>query len=155
MTLYDFVQLSQKEKANLVWEGQFLSTRQDREHVVVLYRIFDFFCEVYYDKKNKTVTTLKPFRTQTLLQRFFSYQLNWYKKNHEQRLSPVSIYTFPALTNSRSISEQSKKVVTPAFLRSSTVVLRFTVFYIRTIEANDIWKLLIRSTKSFYRFRLN
>ncbi len=76
MSLYDFIQLSQLEKTSMVWEGKFLSTRLEKEHTVVLYRVFDFFCEVYYDKKKNTVTKLNPFRTKTLLQYFFSYQLN-------------------------------------------------------------------------------
>ena len=76
MSLYDFIQLSQLEKTSMVWEGKFLSTRLEKEHTVVLYRVFDFFCEVYYDKKQNAVTKLKPFRTGTLLQHFFSYQLN-------------------------------------------------------------------------------
>ena len=76
MTLYDFIQLSQNEKTNLVWRGKFSSTRQDKEHIVILYRVYDFFCEVYYERKQNVVTRLKPYRTQTLLQHFFSYQLN-------------------------------------------------------------------------------
>lgn len=76
MSLYDFIQLSQTEKTSMIWEGKFLSTRLEKEHTVVLYRVYDFFCEVYYDRKKNAVTRLKPFRTQTLLQNFFSYQLN-------------------------------------------------------------------------------
>lgn len=76
MTLYDFIQLSQKEKTGIVWEGKFLSTRKDREYTVVLYKVYDFFCEVYYERKNNSIIKLKPFRTKAMLQQFFSYQLN-------------------------------------------------------------------------------
>jgi hypothetical protein len=76
MSLYDFIQLSQTEKTNLVWEGRFLSTREDKDQTVILYRVYDFFCEVYYDNSKNSVVRLKPFRTTTLLQHFFSYQLN-------------------------------------------------------------------------------
>jgi len=76
MTLYDFVQLSQTEKTNLVWEGKFLSVKEDKNETVVLYRVYDFFCEVYYDNKQKQIIKLKPFRTTSLLQQFFSYQWN-------------------------------------------------------------------------------
>jgi hypothetical protein len=76
MSLYDFIQLSQTEKTNLVWQGSFLSAKEDKMQTVILYRVHDFFCEVHYDKKEKRIIKLRPFRTTTLLQHFFSYQLN-------------------------------------------------------------------------------
>jgi hypothetical protein len=76
MTLYDFVQLNAKEKVSLVWEGTFLSCKEDKQQTVVLYRVCDFFCEVYYNNTDHSIIKLKPFRTKELLQRFFSYQLN-------------------------------------------------------------------------------
>lgn len=76
MTLYDFVQLSQTEKTSLVWGGRFLSVKEDKDETVVLYRVYDFFCEIYYDNKEKHIIRLKPFRTTTMLQHFFSGQLN-------------------------------------------------------------------------------
>ena len=76
MTLYDFVQLNANEKASLVWEGTFLSCKEDKHQTVVLYKVYNFFCEVYYDNSDHSIIKLKPFRTKELLQKFFSYQLN-------------------------------------------------------------------------------
>ena len=76
MTLYDFVQLNETEKTGLVWEGRFLSTKEDKDCTVVLYRIYDFFCEVYFDKIKNSIVRLKPFRTKEILHEFFACQLN-------------------------------------------------------------------------------
>jgi hypothetical protein len=76
MTLYDFVQLSQVEKATLVFEGKFLSCKEDNESTVVLYKVYDFFCEVFYDNIKNSILKMKAFRTKELLQEFFACQLN-------------------------------------------------------------------------------
>ena len=76
MTLYDFVQLNANEKASLVWEGTFLSCKEDQHQTVVLYKVCNFFGEVYYNNSDNSIIKLKPFRTKELLQRFLSYQLN-------------------------------------------------------------------------------
>ena len=76
MTLYDFIQLRQTEKTKTVWEGRFLSTKVEKEETIVLYGVYDFFCEVYYDNKKNSIVRLKPFRAKELLSTFFSSQLN-------------------------------------------------------------------------------
>ena len=76
MTLYDFVQLSQIEKANIVFEARFLSCKEDSKETVVLYKIHDFFCEVVYDNTNNDILKMKPFRSNDLVEQFFAYQMN-------------------------------------------------------------------------------
>lgn len=76
MTLYDFVQLSQAEKVNIVWEGRFLSCKENDEQTIVLYKVHDFFCEVLYDNIRNTILKMKPFRIKELLQEFFACQMN-------------------------------------------------------------------------------
>jgi len=76
MTLFDFVQLNETEKANVVWEGRFLSLKEDKDQTVVLYRVYNFFCEVYYNNRDNSIVRLKPFRTKELFQNFFAYQMN-------------------------------------------------------------------------------
>jgi hypothetical protein len=76
MTLYDFVQLNAVEKVNAVWEGRFLSCKENKDQTVVLYKVHNFFCQVYYNNNDNSIVTLKPFRTQELLHEFFAYQLN-------------------------------------------------------------------------------
>lgn len=76
MTLYDFVQLSEVEKANTVFEARFLSCKEDDNQTVVLYRVDDFFCEVVYDNIKNSIKKMKPFRTKELVDQFFAYQMN-------------------------------------------------------------------------------
>jgi len=76
MTLYDFVQLNTNQKANVVWEGRFLSCKEDKQQTVVLYKVYNFFCEVYYNNNDNSIIRLRPFRTKELLGQFFAYQLN-------------------------------------------------------------------------------
>jgi hypothetical protein len=76
MTLYEFLGLDETDKANAVWDGIFIGLREHHRHTVLLYRIGDFFCEVYYDKEKNTIERLRPFKTKKLLQSFFSYSLN-------------------------------------------------------------------------------
>ena len=76
MTLYDSVQLRLQEKIACVWEGRFLSSKEIEAETVVLYRVHDFFCEVYYEKKENSVVRVRPFRANEMLQDFFSYQYN-------------------------------------------------------------------------------
>jgi hypothetical protein len=76
MTLYDFVQLSQVEKANLLFEGRFVSCKEDDQRTIVLYKLSDFFCEVQYDNTNNSIINMKPFRSEKLAHRFFACQMN-------------------------------------------------------------------------------
>jgi hypothetical protein len=76
MTLYEFISLDINEQAEAVWEGKFLGIREDSMHKIFLYKLYDFFCEVYYSKKENKIVRLKPFRTEDLIEKYFSYQLN-------------------------------------------------------------------------------
>jgi hypothetical protein len=76
MTLYDFVQLSQVEKANLLFEGRFVSCKEDDQRTIVLYKLSDFFCEVQYDNTNNSIINMKPFRSEKLAHCFFACQMN-------------------------------------------------------------------------------
>jgi hypothetical protein len=76
MTLYDFVQLSQVEKASLLFEGRFVSCKEDEQPTVVLYKIGDLFCEVQYENSNNSIIKMKPFRSKELAHHFFAYQFN-------------------------------------------------------------------------------
>ncbi|MGZ3854304.1 MAG: hypothetical protein ACXVBK_16655 [Flavisolibacter sp.] len=76
MTLYDFVQLTQLEKATIVFEAQFLSCKEDDNATIVLYKVHDFFCEVVYDNIKNSIVEMKPFRSKELVDQFFAYQMN-------------------------------------------------------------------------------
>jgi hypothetical protein len=76
MTLYEFVQLTQVEKVNLLFEGRFVTCKEDEQQTVVLYKLGDFFCEVQYDNANHSIIKMKPFRSKELALHFFAYQMN-------------------------------------------------------------------------------
>jgi hypothetical protein len=76
MTLYDFIQLGLAEKLNRIWQGSFLSARDGKNETVILYRLYDFFCEVYFENEKNSIVRLRPFRAKEMLQDFFEYQLN-------------------------------------------------------------------------------
>lgn len=76
MTLYDFVQLTQVEKASIVFEAQFLSCKEEDNVTIVLYKVHDFFCEVVYDNLKNSIVKIKPFRSKELVDQFFAYQMN-------------------------------------------------------------------------------
>ena len=76
MTLYDFVQLSQLEKANIVFHARFLSCKENDHETVVLYKVDDFFCEVIYDNIRNSIARMRPSRSNEIVDQFFAYQMN-------------------------------------------------------------------------------
>ncbi len=76
MTLYDFVQLSQVEKANIVFHARFLSCKENDYETVVLYKVDEFFCEVVYDNVKNSIVKMKPSRSKEMVDQFFAYQMN-------------------------------------------------------------------------------
>jgi hypothetical protein len=72
MTLYEFIALNETDKANAVREGKFVGLREHQGHSVLLYRIGDFFCEVYYVRLNNAIKRLKPLKKRRPVQSFFS-----------------------------------------------------------------------------------
>jgi hypothetical protein len=76
MTLYEFISLNDTDKANAVWEGRFIGLREHAGHSVLLYRVDNFFCEVYYSNEDNTISRIRPFKTRKLLEPYFSYRLN-------------------------------------------------------------------------------
>ncbi|MBD0298304.1 MAG: hypothetical protein M3342_09355 [Bacteroidota bacterium] len=55
MTLYDFIELSDNHKAEVVWGGAYIADREDQGHRILLYQVHSFYVEVLYDR---TVTNL-------------------------------------------------------------------------------------------------
>jgi hypothetical protein len=61
MTIYEFDQLDKYSQAILVWGGAHIATRVDRENYILLYRLFDFYVEVYFHVDYKEVKSFKSF----------------------------------------------------------------------------------------------
>jgi len=67
MTLLYFIGLDLNEQAECIWQGTFLAMRSDAHHKILLYRIGDFYAEVFYDNKENKVTQIKGFRANSHL----------------------------------------------------------------------------------------
>jgi hypothetical protein len=76
MTLYEFRLLTEDEQALTVWHGDFLMSRKIRNHTVLLYKVHDFYVEVYYDNECNDVSKLNPFSSRDRLKFYFQLQLN-------------------------------------------------------------------------------
>jgi hypothetical protein len=63
MTLYDFIALSDNEKAVATWNGEYLGTRFDGERQVNLYGLNNFYVEVYYDPVQNKIERMRPFNS--------------------------------------------------------------------------------------------
>lgn len=57
ITLYDFISLSETEKASAVWEnGMFIGYYKDVSFKRFLFQLFDFYVEIIYEEdQNKIV----------------------------------------------------------------------------------------------------
>jgi hypothetical protein len=76
MTLYDFIVMNPKRKIKAVKNGRFLAFREDEDHWIILYKVNDFFVEVYYHLDSNNVERIRPFKTTWRLQAYFSGRLN-------------------------------------------------------------------------------
>ena len=63
MTLYDFIELNEKEQAEVIWNAILVSTREDDEHRILLYKLNDFYVEVYFRKEFNAIRLFLPFKT--------------------------------------------------------------------------------------------
>lgn len=61
MTLYEFNGLDEMEQAEAVWEGVFISDREDEEHKILLYQVDSFYVEVFYHKEYNVIRKFRSF----------------------------------------------------------------------------------------------
>jgi len=62
MTLLRFIDLNMNEQAECIWQGIFLAMRSDAEHHILLYRLDDFYAEVFYDIQQNKIARVNGFR---------------------------------------------------------------------------------------------
>lgn len=67
ITLYQFNQLSENEKADTAWTGAYLGNRTEEDHIVQLYSLPDFYVEVYYSPGTNAITRFRAFKQLRLL----------------------------------------------------------------------------------------
>jgi hypothetical protein len=76
MTIYDFITLNNEEQAKVLGAGNILAHRDELNCKVLLYRMNDFFVEVYYNRSYRNIQSIKPFHTSALLNLYFDSRMN-------------------------------------------------------------------------------
>lgn len=76
MTLCEFRNLSFKEQAEATWQGEFCATREDREHLILLYLLDTMFVEVYYNNMTNEIVWFTLFVSKKRLTLYLGVQLN-------------------------------------------------------------------------------
>ncbi|RYE40833.1 MAG: hypothetical protein EOP48_24370 [Sphingobacteriales bacterium] len=76
MTLYQFRLLSENEQAKEVWQGEYVISREEYFSTVMLYKVHDFYVEVYYDRQTNGLITFNPFSSDARLALYFLPCLN-------------------------------------------------------------------------------
>jgi hypothetical protein len=73
MTLCEFSSLSVQQQAETVSHGDFLLFREQIVHTVLLYKVHDFFVEVYYNNESNEVVRFHPLPAVERLALYFHY----------------------------------------------------------------------------------
>lgn len=61
--LFDFKILSPDDKATILFDqGIFLMNRVEKERILILYSLYDFYVEVSYIKKNNSIDRIRTFK---------------------------------------------------------------------------------------------
>jgi hypothetical protein len=76
MTLYEFRLLSWDEQAAATWEGHYLMARQEDSCNISLYKVYNFYVEVYYCNSSNRLLRFHSFNNKGNLERYFLPQLN-------------------------------------------------------------------------------
>jgi hypothetical protein len=76
MTLYEFRLLTDDEQALKVWEGEYINFRDEGENRVMLYRVNQFYVEVYYNQDSNTILRFNPFTSKRRLELYLKFSLN-------------------------------------------------------------------------------
>ena len=71
MTIREYMYLDLFEKAEIAWGGTFIADRKDRNDIVQLYLLGDFFVEVYYNLVDDEIITVVPVASPKLLEPYY------------------------------------------------------------------------------------
>ena len=62
MTLYDYSELNEVEQHEVLWDhGVMVGDRNDDQHNIILYQIFSFYVELYYNPDYDVLKRLRSF----------------------------------------------------------------------------------------------
>jgi hypothetical protein len=73
LTLNNFNALSDTEKAEAVWQGSFLTDREENGLAVQLYAIDSFYVEVFYDPQANKILSFRSFNNKDLLTPYLAH----------------------------------------------------------------------------------
>jgi hypothetical protein len=76
MNLFEFIALDNSDRAEAVWNGNFIAAREEGEYRVMLYKLESFFVEVYYHRELNSIQKLRPFKTTRRLHPYFDVLKN-------------------------------------------------------------------------------
>ena len=76
MSLYEFIALAEHEQAEVTWQGEFCMTRDDLTHTIALYKVHQFYVEVFYNNATNEIERLNPFIAKKRLTLYFHFQQN-------------------------------------------------------------------------------
>lgn len=76
MTLYEFILLTEDEQVNIVWEGELFLSREEGEHKILLYKVYSFYVEVYYNSDTNKIEKFNPFSSKQRLNLYFDLLQN-------------------------------------------------------------------------------
>ncbi len=76
MTPYEFKALPEEEQAKAICHGDFFLYRENFEHTILLYKVYDFYVEVYYCNESNEIVSYNPFTSKEKLEVYFHRQLN-------------------------------------------------------------------------------
>lgn len=76
MTIDDFLEMDEMEQAEAIWSGKLAGSREQEVYKVLLYRIDDFYVEVYYHKEHNVIKKILPLESKEDLQLYFNLHLN-------------------------------------------------------------------------------
>jgi len=76
MTIYSFGLLNEQEQAKEVWQGEYITAREEEANTVMLYKVHQFYVEVYYNRENSELLKFNPFSSATRLVLYFQPCLN-------------------------------------------------------------------------------
>jgi hypothetical protein len=76
MTLYRFKTLTQQKQAEVVRQGHFILFREAMKYTIILYKVGDFYVEVYYNSALNTIVSFHPFSSKKRLEPYFRFRMN-------------------------------------------------------------------------------
>ena len=71
MTIDDFLDMDEMEQAEAIWSGELKGRREEGAYRILLYRIDEFYVEVYYHIEHGVIKKFRPFDDPLELQRYY------------------------------------------------------------------------------------